>query len=194
MENEEQQSIPPESEKDATLQEMNVPESETDAIPSMEAAPEAASAEAEVTPSEVDASIEQSPSDANIAQPTTDTAQPTADTTQPSDQPIGTSEPAPETSNLVLTPRDNPNAGLTEVEEVDSFGRIVHRTVSRAATLSVITTFNDTTQPKAKILSLRKKASASEKNIEQDPDSGYILGKDRRIGRTGDSPMKDRHK
>ena len=77
MENEEQQSIPPESEKDATLQEMNVPESETDAIPSMEAAPEAASAEAEVTPSEVDASIEQSPSDANIAQPTTDTAQPT---------------------------------------------------------------------------------------------------------------------
>ena len=31
MENEEQQSIPPESEKDATLQEMNVPESETTA-------------------------------------------------------------------------------------------------------------------------------------------------------------------
>ena len=167
MENEEQQSIPPESEKDATLQEMNVPESETDAIPSMEAAPEAASAEAEVTPSEVDASIEQSPSDANIAQPTTDTAQPTADTTQPSDQPIGTSEPAPETSNLVLTPRDNPNAGLTEVEEVDSFGRIVHRTVSRAATLSVITTFNDTTQPKAKILSLDGLLEYTEKDISE---------------------------
>ena len=53
------------------------------------------------------------------------------------------------------------------MEEVDSFGRIVHRTVSRAATLSVITTFNDTTQPKAKILSLDGLLEYTEKDISE---------------------------
>lgn len=76
-------------------------------------------------------------------------------------------EPVPDAADQVLTPRDNPTSGLTEVEEVDNFGRVVHRTVSRATTLSVVTTFTDNTQPKAKILSLDGLLEYTEKDVSE---------------------------
>ena len=55
---------------------------------------------------------------------------------------------------MEMTPRENPNSGLTEVEELDSFGRVIHRTVSRSAAIDVVTTFTDDSEPKAKVLTL----------------------------------------
>lgn len=47
------------------------------------------------------------------------------------------------------------NHGMKEVEEIDEYGRIIHRHVSNEIAVNVVTTYNDTTQQsKAVLLSL----------------------------------------
>ena len=76
-------------------------------------------------------------------------------------------EPATIEAAMEMTPRENPNSGLTEVEELDSFGRVIHRTVSRSAAIDVVTTFTDDSEPKAKVLTLDGLLEYTEKDVSE---------------------------